>query len=550
MFNLKGIFFYFLAIRIILNKFIKKIYYSSNFYNNSLKTITPIQFYFFPNSFLLSSFINYKNFSFKISKVNLDDFWKNNYSKKENSNLNNFLWLNLIDRKNDGLVIQKIISIWIQQNKKYKNINWESETISKRVIAWMLNADIILNNAEKEFKIHFLQSLIIQINHLKKIVNFENNYLIKMEIVSAIILSGLIFKEYKKNFDFGIKELKKIVEEFFDNEGCPKSRNINDLIQSSKFLILIKECCKDAQEYIPDYIDDVVEKIIENLMSIKTFENKNPLFNGANENKMEDYFNYLSGLGYKSNKKKYSVSQIQILRNKKAIIFFDTGNPPKRKFSSSYQSGPLSFEYLNDGEKIITNCGYGDQISKKIETISRLTSAQSTLCINDTSVVNFEKNLIIKDAFGNSIKTSFKTFDVNKHNDDNYLSISGSHNAYESKFGYIHNRLIKINKKNNDLSGEDSLIKTKNTINQNKFNIRFHLYPEVTAVQTIGGNTILIQTQKNISLIFSTNVEDLMLEKSIFLARNQIINNFCINISGKINNENKIIKWEIKKVVN
>jgi len=209
MFNLKGIFFYFLAIRIILNKFIKKIYYSSNFYNNSLRTITPIQFYFFPNSFLLSSFINYKNFSFKISKVNLDDFWKNNYSKKENSNLNNFLWLNLIDRKNDGLVIQKIISIWIQQNKKYKNINWESETISKRVIAWMLNADIILNNAEKEFKIHFLQSLIIQINHLKKIVNFENNYLIKMEIVSAIILSGLIFKEYKKNFDFGIKELKK-----------------------------------------------------------------------------------------------------------------------------------------------------------------------------------------------------------------------------------------------------------------------------------------------------------------------------------------------------
>ena len=99
-------------------------------------------------------------------------------------------------------------------------------------------------------------------------------------------------------------------------------------------------------------------------------------------------------------------------------------------------------------------------------------------------------------------------------------------------------------------AGEDSLIKTKNTINQNKFNIRFHLYPEVTAVQTIGGNTILIQTQKNISLIFSTNVEDLMLEKSIFLARNQIINNFCINISGKINNENKIIKWEIKKVVN
>ena len=66
--------------------------------------------------------------------------------------------------------------------------------------------------------------------------------------------------------------------------------------------------------------------------------------------------------------------------------------------------------------------------------------------------------------------------------------------------------------------------------------------------KTMGKNSILIQIEKNKSLIFTSNGDNLVLEKSIFLARNQIINNFCITISGTLNNnENKNITWELKK---
>ena len=77
MFNLKSIYFYFLAIQISLIKFIKKIYFSTNYYNKSLISKAPQQFYFHPNPFLLSSITNYKKYSFKISEtlsVNPVDF--------------------------------------------------------------------------------------------------------------------------------------------------------------------------------------------------------------------------------------------------------------------------------------------------------------------------------------------------------------------------------------------------------------------------------------------------------------------------------------------
>ena len=86
------------------------------------------------------------------------------------------------------------------------------------------------------------------------------------------------------------------------------------------------------------------------------------------------------------------MGEVQKVKNKKSALYFDSGEPPTYKLSKDYQSGPLSFEYSNDDQKIITNCGYGRKISKKLQLLSKFTSAQSTLCINDTSVVKFKRN--------------------------------------------------------------------------------------------------------------------------------------------------------------
>ena len=549
MFHFKAAYFYLLGVKILLGRFLKKIYFSTSYYNRSLRTRLPEQLYFYPNPFLLSSFVNQKIFTFRLSKVNIDTFWREFETSKEEEDLNSFFWLNLINRKNDGKAIQQIISIWIKKNNRFKKKNWSNLQISKRVLAWILNADIILNNADRFFKESFFRSIIFQVNHLKKNLNDENDPAKKIEIISAIILSGLVFKEYNSNFEKGIKALKYIVENFFDNSGCPINRNIYDLVQCSKFIILIKECCKDAQEYIPDFLDDIVDKHVDCLFSLQTPTNKNPLFNGASEFKINTYLEYLTGLEYKSKKTINNICQIYIVRNKKSLLFFDAGSPPSKKNSKNYQSGPLSFEYFIDNHKIITNCGFGNKISKKVELISRLTSAQSTLCLNDSSAVKFEKNNLINSAFGTSITTSFKVSDLNIGDEKNYFLLSAKHNAYENNFNYLHQRVIKIDKKNNNLLGEDNLFAaSSNKKLLNMYSIRFHLYPGVNAVQTMGKNSILIQIDKNKSLIFVSSGENLDLEKSIFLGRNQIINNFCITISGTLsNNKNKTITWELKR---
>ncbi len=546
MMSLKTAYYYILAVKINFLKIFKKIYFTSSFYKKTLITKIPNQFLFFPNPFLMSSFSNYKKFAFQINDLNPNNFWDHKNTDKEKRELHNFLWLSSIDRKDNTSTLRKIISLWNEKNLTYKSLIWETGVISKRVISWILNADIILKNSNFDFKRNFIGSIIIQTNHLKKNFSHEINHQKKIEIITVFLLSGLVFKEYEENFDFGLKELEKLINSFFDSEGFPMTRSPYDLLNHTKYLLLIREVIKDAQKYAPDFLDRVLEKNLECLKRITTPLNNLPLFNGSIESDLTNFYNYINHYKIKIKKSKSNSGNIHVLKNKKDVIYFEAGSPPKKNYSYCYQSGPLSFEYYCDDQKIITNCGYGVNISNKARLLSRFTPSQSTLCLNDTSIVEFEKSRIMNKAYGFLIKRDFKIIDLEHKNDINEARIKAAHDAYLKKFGYIHNRSVTIDKINNKVVGQDKLlIKRENS--KIKYDIRFHLYPGLTAVQTIGGNTLLIKVNKNKALLFSTEEENIKIEKSIFFGGNKVLDNYCIVISGNLNNNDKTINWEIIK---
>ena len=547
MLDLKNVYLYFFSIKKIVLKSLKEFFFLTTFYNKSLNSQTPLRLFFQPNPYLLSPLFNHESFIFKISKESVYNFWNKSLSVSEKNSIHNFLWLNLVDRKNEKEIIQKIIEDWIDKFNNYKKDVWSENIIPKRVIAWLSNSDIILNNTKKDFERNFLNCLIRQVNFIKKNLNTNTYQTNKISSVSAIILSGLVFKEYYSNYTNGLKELKKIIEDFFDEDGFPKNRNLENLVIFIQYFILIKEWIKDGQENIPSYLDEIIRK---NLICLNSFYNSNkkiPLFNGSTERELANLFEYLEKLNYRTEKKHSFVGKIQIVTNKKVTLFFDSGEPPNYRLSGDYQSGPLSFEYFFENNKIITNSGYGRKISKKIRMVSRFTSAQSTLCLNNVSVVKFKRNNIINKAYGSTIDESFKVSEVERYDDKIKVTISATHNAYLKKFGYLHKREINLFKKENLVQGIDTLLKKNDDYNDANFSIRFHIYPGIEAFQTMGGNGILLQINKNNSLIFSAKNYNVQIEKSLFLGRNKILNNNCIVIYGNTKNKDAGIEWQLSK---
>ena len=148
--------------------------------------------------------------------------------------------------------------------------------------------------------------------------------------------------------------------------------------------------------------------------------------------------------------------------------------------------------------------------------------------------------------FGNSIKNTFKISSLNFIENNDKVEATASHNGYEKSFGCIHKRIISIDKSTSNLSGYDEIIKNADGKPIN-YSLRFHLYPGLLAVKTMGGDSVLIQLSKKKSLIFKVNNETVLLERSIFLGTNKILDNTCVTVSGNLVNKNKKIHWEIKK---
>ena len=548
--KLKSIKLYFFSILKLFVLSIRNFYFKSKFYNKKLITITPDRIFYKPSTYLCASLSPTSSDFYKITNTSPELLWKlESKEKLKFENLHNFLWLTILDRKNNKLITKNIIKSWNNVFFDYKPDVWNMEITAKRIIAWTSNMDITFEGADSDYKNKFFLSIIKQSNFLLN--NLTSLFYQPSKIIccAAIILSGIIFKNNNLNYKVGIRELEKIIKNFFDDTGFVKSRNPEELFTSIKYFILIREWFKEAQKPIPDFLNEIIRKSGE-CYSILSCSNKQlPLFNGATETSNKDYDIFLKNLKYKFNSKKYEVGDLLKIKKNKFEFFIDCGNPPASTFAKYYQAGCLSFELISNKQKIICNSGYGKYLSTKFSSLSRSTAAHSTLYINDSSSCIFQKNKIINKVYGNSLISKHKVIKKNYTEDAKCFSIESSHNGYEKRYGYIHTRSIKILKKEDKIFGIDELKKTKNYPNYLSYFIRFHLYPNIKIVKTKAGNSILISLSNGEGWLLESKTSNFEIDKNIFLGnKNKIINNESVSISGHINSDLVLIKWELHRV--
>ena len=522
----------------------KELYFLSNYYDQKISRKVNIKFYFFPNPYLMTSLIKYQNFSFHLVEAE-ENYWSKIDNLKTLKSASRFKWLNAVNRKVHSSHVQKIIHAWIKRNNKYNKTLWAADVIFDRVLSWLFNGELILKNSDLEFQNIFYGSLNKQINHIRNIPEKEIDYIHSLKKHTTLLITSVVIQELDQLFENSTKNVLNILEDYFDDQGILKSKNIDHLMVISKYLILIEQICHHGQKHLPDELNILLEKIINNIFVLKNPSGLTPLFMGATDKNLEVYFDYLKSLNYKKSPKTKNFSNLILIKSKKNIIYFDLNEPPKKSHSSFYQNGPLAFEYYYDKDKVITNCGFGINISDECTYYSRLTSAQSTLCLNQTTVSKFNKSSIKN--FYSPILSSFKIFDKFDKETDFTLTAGATHNGYKKKYGYEHKRVITLNKVTESLYGEDSLINVKEDENRLNFNIRFHLYPETIAIKTMGDKGVIIKLNSGKSFVFKCDDCKLEIENGLFFGRKTTTKNLNINLIGMTNNKVTNIKWSIEK---
>ena len=522
---------------------LRNLYLNSFLYDKKISKSFNSSFEYKPSTYLLSSIVKIKTKKINIDEFVLETVWSNeNLNQKQFKKLNNFFWIFSLDLKSSNSSVQKVIENWIEVNQKYDPKSWEFDTTSKRIISWLSNSKLTYDESSDQYKNNFNLIVQKQTFHLLNQIKNVNDYEDKLIGVSAIILFSLSYTKQQKLLSISLDYLKKIIRNSLDKFGFPKSRNIQESTLYLKYLILIREWFKESQVAIPEFIDENIFYLGQSYNFFWKKINFDPLFNGNNISNNQEFDQYLKRLGYSFKNQNYESSNYISLNNKKINLFMDIGPSPEKNFSTEYQAGALSFEFVSQGKKIFTNSGYHQNKDTELNRFSKSSAAHNTLVIDDNSSCKFKK---IKDKLEikNDLKIKKKTIIFEK----NYWKIIGAHDGFLKKYNLIFEREIEFYPENFKLIGIDRIIGKKNLPNL-KFDVRFHLDPYSKVMKTQDNKTILIEIEDE-GWKFNCKNYEIDIDNGLYFGKkNEYSENQNIFITGIINSQNTNIEWELIKI--
>ena len=529
---------------IFSKKRIRTLYLSSNIYNQKITPPVVSSLEYYPSPNLLDSLIKYKKKKINIENYSINKIWDNKELKeKDYKNLNSFFWLFSLDLKSSKKDTQNVILQWINKNHRYNSKSWEVDIVAKRIIAWTSNTGLTYEDSNIDYKNKFNGVIKKQINHLINEIEGSEWVDDKMIGCAAIILTGLSYQDKDQYLKTGLNLLKKFVKFSLDNDGFPKSRNIRQLCFYLKYFILIREWFKESQSEIPDFINENIYYLGQSYAFSWQNHKVDLLFNGNNETNNIDLDRYLKRLGYSFKNQSNELGGYVALNNKKNSLIMDVGSSPDKKFSSNYQAGALSFEIMSNGKKLICNSGYFQNHNHELNELSKSSAIHSTLILDDRSSCKFNKTKNKNSKIFRGLKILKKNIVFEK----NYWKINAAHDGYLKQYGIIHEREIEFYPEQIKFVGQDKII-SKNGVKNLKFEIRFHLEPNVKIMKTQDNKTILIDLDGE-GWKFNSYNNNINIDNGLYFGKkNSFTDNQNIVISGMTNDENQTIKWEIIKI--
>ncbi len=541
---IKSVFLNFSSIFFQIINQIRKIYLNSPIYNKKISKIDDKIIIYKPSQSILNCLIKFNKKKYDIEDFSLNSVWKNSDEIKNNNfkRLHSFFWLFTLDLRSSQKITQNVIFNWIMENYKYKQDVWDLDILSKRIIAWISNSKLTYENSEPNYKLHFNNIIKKQTNHLINEIKRSKKLDDKIIGSAAIILVGLSYGD-NSYLKFGIDLLKQLLNFSLDANSFPKSRNLRQLVFYLKYLIVIREILKESQTNIPDFLDENIFYLGKSYNLLCSNKKNGILFNGNFEDSNKEFDNYLTFHKYKFKDDANEAGGYVLLRNKQSLLTIDVGKATDKKFSKDYQAGLFSFEFEFLGEKVITNSGYFQDYKHQLNLISKSSATHSTLVLDDTSTVRFER-----DKYGHMLANkNFKIINKEIRSDKNFWLVKASHDAFSKSNGVIHERQLNYFHDNYKLEGIDKLIKTKNFKSCN-FAIRFHLLPEINLTKLINNETILIES-KNSGWKFTCKNHRIDIETGLYFGmKNKYLENKNIIVVGTTTAEEQNIFWELSKV--
>ena len=437
-----------------------------------------------------------------------------------------FGWLRHLRASASGITranARALVDEWITLNSSQDPIAWRADVVARRVMSWLSQAPLVLDDADVQFYRRFLRSLMRQVRHLRHTASQARDGVPRLQAAMALSYAALCMARQQRHIRAATKRLSEEMARQILPDGGHISRNPGALVELLVDLLPLRSAFTARNLVPPPELLNAIDRMMPMLRFFWHGDGNFALFNGMGPTPTDLITTILAYDDARGTPLANAPhSGYQRLESGSTLVLMDAGCPPPMAVSQEAHAGCLSFELSVKQNRIVVNCGLPVASREGWRQVARTTAAHSTVTFNDTSSCRFiEAGPVRRMLYGTPMIAGPRQVAVTREEQGDGTILRASHNGYAEIFNVIHERLLMLSSDGRRLDGEDSFTPARGELvpaERDQFAVRFHLHPSVKANRLSDGHGAMLAMPNREVWTFSAYGDRVEIEESVYLA--------------------------------
>ena len=437
-----------------------------------------------------------------------------------------FGWLRHLRAADSGITranARALVDEWITLRSSHDPIAWRPDVVARRVVSWLSQAPLVLDDADAQFYRRFLRSLTRQVRHLRHTVWQARDGVPRLRAAIALAYAALCMARQQRHIRAASKRLSDELARQILPDGGHISRNPGALIELLLDLLPLRSVFTARNLVPPPALLNAIDRMMPMLRFFRHGDGNFALFNGMGPTPTDlltTILAYDDARGAPLANAPHS--GYQRMESAGTLVLMDAGRPPPMAVSQEAHAGCLSFELSTKQNRIVVNCGLPVAGREGWRQVARTTAAHSTVTFNDTSSCRFiEAGPIKRMLYGTPMIAGPREVPVDREEQADAIVLRTSHDGYADIFNVIHQRVLVLAADGRRLDGEDLFTPARGALipaDRDQFAVRFHLHPSVKANRLSDGHSAMLAMPNKEVWTFSAYEDRVDIEESVYLA--------------------------------
>jgi uncharacterized heparinase superfamily protein len=470
------------------------------------------------------------------------------------SELLGFGWLRHLRAAESGIAranARALVDEWIGLQGAWHPIGWRTDVLSRRIISWLSQAPLLLQDTDARFYRRFLRSLLRQVRHLRHTAADAHRGAARLQAAIALCYAALCIAGQARHIRSATAWLTAELGRQILPDGGHISRDPGVLIDVLIELLPLRQAYASRNITPPTALLNAIDRMMPMLRFFRHSEGTFAHFNGMGTTPIELLLTLLAyddSRGAPLSNAPYSA--YQRLEAGGAVLIMDTGRAPPPETSLDAHAGCLAFEFSSPQHSlIVVNCGMPATAREDWRALARATAAHSTVTFNGESSAHFAKARSLKRLLGGlPMLGGPRRVSVAREEEFDSITVRATHDGYAARHGILHERTVTLAADGTRFEGEDLFLAADGSAEiattQDHYAVRFHLHPSVKASRLSDGQGVMLVMPNREVWTFSASDGRLQLEDSVYLSGNDGPRRTAqIAIHGQARSEPRIAWW-------